>query len=270
MKISRGMRWAALAVAATVTGGFLFAQSAVTRLGVSENMAHEIILSTMDGGYGYYGAAAKSFLALGPGARAMAVNETVSWAKMYVNSPAFKQEWAKKRENAKPQPPAAAGSVDDALKQQDAQMQKQIADMQKAAASLPPDQRKAMEDAIKQITTQLQAASKNPSQQNLQRQAIAGKQASDQAQYQDALKKWQQDFPVDPSPAIARRLKEFLSMSATVNFDAKTVQRGGSKYFADEQYEHKPEDWKVCYRAGREATAAARAAATAWLKELGQ
>ena len=34
-------------------------------------------------------------------------------------------------------------------------------------------------------------------------------------------------------------------------------------------YERKPGQWKMCYRAGKEATAAARAAVQAWLKELG-
>jgi len=39
--------------------------------------------------------------------------------------------------------------------------------------------------------------------------------------------------------------------------------------FNDPAYEAKPEAWKACYRAGRQATEAARAYAKAWLAELG-
>jgi len=69
---------------------------------------------------------------------------------------------------------------------------------------------------------------------------------------------------------VARRLREFLTMSADVNFDAKLVTSNGAKLFADPALQGKPDAWKMCFRAGREATAAARTAAQAWLKELGQ
>ena len=38
--------------------------------------------------------------------------------------------------------------------------------------------------------------------------------------------------------------------------------------YSDEDYESKPGNWKLAYRAGREATGKARAFATAWLAEL--
>ena len=39
--------------------------------------------------------------------------------------------------------------------------------------------------------------------------------------------------------------------------------------FENAAYEQKPSQWKMCFRAGKEATGAARATAQAWLKELG-
>ncbi len=270
MKKRRLNRMGALAFAACAAVGAAWAQSTVTRLGVAENNARETVLSIMRGGYGYYGAASKSFLMLGPTARAMAVNDVVGWARAYVKSDAFKQAWAKEREDAKPKAPAVTGTTDDAVKSYDAQVQKQIDDMKKAVASLPPDQRKAMEETMKQITAQAEASAKDPSQQALRRQAIEGQRTGDQSKYQSDLKEWEEDFPVDPSPVIARRLREFLAMSADVNFDAKVVNRDGRNYFADEQYERKPEEWKICFRAGREATTAAGSAATTWLAQLGK
>ena len=259
-----------MALAAGV--GILWAQSAVTRLGVSDDAAHRIVLSTLVNGAGGPGVGSRSFLAMSPTMRAMAVTEVVSWAKSYINSPSFKKEWADQREHSKPQPPAVKGSADDQLKQRRTPMvQQQIDQMKKAAASLPPDQRKAVEAAIAQAAAQMQASTKDPQQQAIQRQAIEGSRTNDQQRYQDDLKKWDRDFPVDPGALIARRLHEFLDLaSASVNFDAKVVDRGGRKYFADPLYESKSESWKICYRAGREATGAARAAASAWLKELGR
>ena len=270
MKKRRLNQAGVLAFAVCAVVGAAWAQSAVTRLGVAENNAHQLVLSAMRGGYGFYGNASKSFLALGPSARAMAVNDVVAWAKAYVKSDAFKQAWAKEREDAKPKAPVVSGTTDDAVKSYDAQVQKQIDDLKKAAASMQPDQRKVMEETIKQITAQMEASAKDPSQQALKKQAIEGERTGDQTRYQSDLKKWQEDFPVDPSPVIAQRLRDFLTMSADVNFDAKVINRDGRKYFADEQYEHKPEEWKICFRAGREATSAARSAATAWLAQLGK
>lgn len=68
----------------------------------------------------------------------------------------------------------------------------------------------------------------------------------------------------NPDVTIRRRLEAFLEMSATVDFDAKLEGR----QFADPEYEAKPSEWKMCFRAGREATMAAREEAEAWIKEL--
>ena len=72
----------------------------------------------------------------------------------------------------------------------------------------------------------------------------------------------------DPGVTLKRRLQAFLDATAEVDFDAKTTGQGGSRRFVDEQYEAKPPEWKMCFRAGREASDAARAFAKDWLAEL--
>ena len=96
------------------------------------------------------------------------------------------------------------------------------------------------------------------------------KHADDQKQYQDDLNAWQQNYPLDPAPLIAKRLHDFLAQTADVDFDAKLVSGDGGRVFAKPEYEARSPQWKMAYRAGREATTAARSAASAWLKELGQ
>ena len=60
-----------------------------------------------------------------------------------------------------------------------------------------------------------------------------------------------------------------LDATADVDFNAKLVSRSGRMAFVDPALEEKSSDWKMAYRAGREAVSAARLAAAAWLKELG-
>jgi hypothetical protein len=100
--------------------------------------------------------------------------------------------------------------------------------------------------------------------------AIVADRAEKEKRFQEDMRHWQEQYPADHNVLVAKRLRDFLAVSADVNFDAKLKVENTVKVFADPQYEEKPTDWKMCYRAGREATQAARAAATQWLKELGR
>jgi hypothetical protein len=88
------------------------------------------------------------------------------------------------------------------------------------------------------------------------------------ATHEAALQQWEAEYPQDPAYVIARRLNAFLDLSADVDYTARLEQRNGTMRFVDAAYEGKSSEWKLCYRAGREAVAAARNAAAAWLKEL--
>jgi hypothetical protein len=71
-------------------------------------------------------------------------------------------------------------------------------------------------------------------------------------------------YPSDANELIKQRLKEFLEVSADVDFSA---QLNGSM-FANPTYQAKSGQWKMCYRAGKEVVEVAREEAQAWLKEL--
>ena len=57
-------------------------------------------------------------------------------------------------------------------------------------------------------------------------------------------------------------------MSKDVAYDAQLVDKDGAKVFADPALEAKPKEWKMCFRAGKPATDAARGFAQKWLNEL--
>jgi hypothetical protein len=86
--------------------------------------------------------------------------------------------------------------------------------------------------------------------------------------HRTAMKQFDADWPVDSNVLLARRLREFLELSTTVDFNAKLVQGKNGSRFADPTLEQKAPMWKLCYRAGKEAVDAARDVASAWLKEL--
>jgi hypothetical protein len=71
-------------------------------------------------------------------------------------------------------------------------------------------------------------------------------------------------YPSDAKELIKQRLSEFLEVSATVDFEAQL----NGRMFANPTYESKSQQWKMCYRAGKQVVAAAREEAQAWLKEL--
>jgi hypothetical protein len=72
----------------------------------------------------------------------------------------------------------------------------------------------------------------------------------------------------DYNKVLRERLRAFLTLSATVDFDAKLQKSGSKWYFANPAYEQQTEQWKFLYRIGKEPVTAARTFASDWLKEL--
>jgi hypothetical protein len=77
--------------------------------------------------------------------------------------------------------------------------------------------------------------------------------------------------PADARKLFARRLREFLDATAGVNFEARTISLTGGPdgiEFVDKADRKRPWMWQEAVIVGPEATAAARSAAEAWLKEI--
>lgn len=75
-------------------------------------------------------------------------------------------------------------------------------------------------------------------------------------------------FPATPREMVVKRLKEFIEVSGSVDFNAKVEKRGSKLYFVDEKYEQKSDTWKKMYRCGKEVLLPARAYAQQWLATL--
>lgn len=253
----------ALAAAAVSQGADIFAQ-----LGIPVKSAEQGAVTIISNGVHNPGLPSASFKLLAPAARAELATAGVAWLKTYTKSAAFKAQYANLRETHKPQPPQFEGTPEEELKRADDEQRQQAEESKRAIASLPEEQRRALEQALA-ASAEAFAKQNTPEQRKLRLDEIRAARAERTKEYDQAVASWRREYPDDPSPAIARRLREFLAVSADVDFAAalKTSEDGRVR-FENSAYEAKSAPWKLCFRAGREATAAARLAVGGWLKEI--
>jgi flagellar biosynthesis GTPase FlhF len=261
-----------LPVAAALLAAVLIAGQAASevlaKLEVTPDEAGQCVLEALAYGSTYHDGAMKAFKALPASARASIVKAGLAWAKAHTETAKFKAAYLERRESEKPESFAEGLSADEELKQQQAEFKKQAAEMRKAAAAMDAETRKAMEEAIKEMEAQLAAMAKDPEQMAMMRQMTEMQKVEDRERHDEQMREWEENFPADPRILIRNRIREFLETSADVDFSAKLERRGSLMRFADSEYEGKSPDWKLCFRAGKEATEAARDFAKSWLAEL--
>jgi len=258
-----------LLMAGTIT---VLAQTTLASFGLSDTEVKSHVVSGLFDGYPSFYPNRKAFNAASGSMRAALVRNVLTVIKTYTESAAFQSEYARRRAEAKPAPAVAAkGSPDDQYAQYLASQQKSLAEMKANVAKMPPDTQKQMAPMIKQMEESIAKQASDPQMASMMKQGFAAQATAGQKTYQQDLAKYEQQYPADPKILIANRLHQFLDLTKDIPFDAKLVsESGGTKVFADPQLQAKPDQWKMCFRAGKEPVEAARAFATAWLKQLGK
>lgn len=255
----------------------LVAQDGLTTMGVRPNEAQTRLFEVLSSGRLYHDAAKTAFLKATSEARVAMVNGALTWAKEYTGSPEFAKRYATTRTQAEPRVPGGRKwTAEEELNRRQAFFEQRIATEKKKLEAPPsprqtPEQQQAArtwsEDLIKRTETEL-ARYKDP----VARAELRKPYEIEDQRYKEEHAKWEQDYPPEYRAAIAKRLREFLALSATVDFGAKLVPCKNSwqrhSCFADPTYEKKADEWKRCYRAGKQPVDAARTFATAWLQEL--
>lgn len=259
---------AAIGVSVCAFGLIAGAQDVLSQLGITPLAARVAVDSVISSGIHDPGVPAKAFKLLPPAARAQMATAGVAWLKAYIASADFSREYAQVREAHKPSAPQFEGTPEDELKKADAEQARQAEESKKAIAALPAEQRAQIEQAMNAAQA-LTAQMNTPEMRKMRLDGIASDRAARMQEFQQALAAWMRDYPENPAPIVAKRLREFLAVSADVDFSAALTSRNGKMVFENPSYEEKPAQWKICYRAGKDATMAARAAVQAWLKELG-
>lgn len=241
----------------------------LAKLGSNTQEAHEAFFSSLAEGSVSMAGTAAVFKAAAPEARAAMVTSVVNLARAYAGTADFTRRWMTFREH-KPSAPEALPSMAQMQAMQRKGIEEGIANLEKTAKQLP-QMKATFDEQIKAMRQQLAELNKvNPADNakvdaNIQKASQAA-----QADYQKSVADWEKAYPVDPKPFIVKRLRDFLALSATVDYAAKTTKgKDGMSRFDNPAYESKDDEWEYMYRAGKPAVDAARVIAQDWLKALG-
>jgi hypothetical protein len=202
--------------------------------------------------------------ALAPAERVAVVNALGAAAKAWFDTPEFKAAYQEKYKQSLPddlKPPRTAKQIGDELR---AQSRKSLAEMEEALKGFQGDLRKQMEAAATEMRANIKA------QEAMIDQVAAEQAKQEQERYQEAKNRPPDPdaTPADPRVGLKRALKSFLDATAGVDYAAPLKPASSRKVFVSPDLERKPKEWKLCYRAGKDACEAARAFATTWLAEL--
>jgi len=264
-----GMKVASIGIMAAAAV-MLFAQGGMIGFGFKESeVKARLVDAVVNGNVPVY-PSAKLYYAATPAARVAFVKALFATARAYSETAAFKAEYAKHREGAKPNSPEAKGSADKQMSDAQAQQRKQLEETKANVAKMPPAMQEQMKEMLKQMEAQMNKQAADSKQQAAIKQIYEEQAKQDQEEYKKRLAEWSADYPEQAGLVIAKRLNQILALTANIDFGAKLESAGGGKMrFANPDYESKGSDWKMCFRAGREPVAAARVAATEWLHQLG-
>jgi hypothetical protein len=238
--------------------------------GLSNAAGHDSIINSFANGSIVLAGTRTVFTAAGPDERAVLVRGAIAAARAYTATEDFAQRYASYRESQRPERAPLPQNGDEALAAQMKQLDDVAKEALKLAENMPPQ---AREDLIENIEfTKRQIAELNKDPKHRATVDAAAKEAARVAaeELQQAMAQYNADYPVDIKQLIAKRLRAFLAMSATVDFSARTIERDDKKrQFVNPSHESMPNEWKMLFRAGKPAVDAARAAAQDWLKALG-
>jgi len=241
--------------------------TAEERLGINAATAgRDSIDAVITGsGFGLIGPIIVPFKALPVADRADVVRALALCLQAYYQSDEFKSDYAKIREQRKPQPPSYQRTPEQEVDDANADTRKQMAEARKNLLPLLPEASRA---EVEQSYADNEKSLDDPVMHQYRVNAVESERTQHQADYEKSIQTWQRTYPEDPKPVILQRLHEFIALADSVDFDAELVVKDGKKHFANPEYESKSTDWKWAFRAGRDNVRAAREVAASWLAEL--
>jgi hypothetical protein len=250
-------------VASTVAG----AGDVLQQLSVPKGEAAKDVVNAFAYGNVNFYRVREAFRKATPAARAAMTEQVLVWTKAYVSSPQFAKDYAAFRAEAKPQPEEGRLTVDQELEQRRAERKADLEKSRKAVAEMPAEYRKMAEEGYK-AAVEAQKQLDTPEFRKMERDALIEERKSDDADFNERLAEWEAAYPADPKALIKKRLTEFLRETEGVDYTAQLVNKNSKMRFANAAYEQKSPEWKLAYRAGKDATEKARTFAKTWLAEM--
>jgi hypothetical protein len=238
------------------------------QLGISKaDGTTQIKESFMFGYLQYYGA--RNIKKIATGDREAVAKDLLAYTKQYVQSEAFKKEYAANRLASKPIPPAPPKTEEQIRKEKLDEMKADIAKTEKSLKAVQPDLKKVFEDALKQQQKMLKEF-EDPNNKTM-KIIVDGEKRNHEYNvnaYNKRMQQWEESMPENPLTLVKKRLEQMLEITKDVDFDAALTEKYGRKVFVNPTYERKHANWKFAFRAGKELTATVRAFAEKWVSEI--
>ncbi|HYB96704.1 MAG TPA: hypothetical protein VEC39_17150 [Vicinamibacterales bacterium] len=243
------------------------AQDHLATLGISEGRAKEAIFDSFVADAVSIAGKPAAFIAMPDAARVALVNFALTMARTFAESDDFKRRYADHREANGPDPLPDEQTVDQVFAKQRTGFENQVVEMRKLFDQITPEQRATLEAGWTDMRRQLDEMEKGERRKEIE--AVLREQRAQQVRSRDlAMQELEKVYPADSRALVAMRLRHFLDTTKDIDFNAKLVDKGDKKVFADPTLEAKPAAWKMTFRAGKPATDAARAFAQRWLDDL--
>lgn len=258
------------AIGLTLGLGTAGAASVLADLGVTEQDARNTVYNWFCGGSIYFPGNAGVFKGATGTVRAEMVTAVLTFGKAYLQSDGFATRYAEFRDANRPEAPEAAAEAASGSDEMTKEVEESIKQMQEQMKTLSPEMQKQMQEAIDLMRAQTKAMMDDPETRRMLDEG-AQREIDERAERtRTAMREFDERYPPEVNLMVARRLREFLDLTADIDFGAELVTDGVRKKFADPDLEQKSREWKFCFRAGKPAVDAARTFAQAWLEELGR
>lgn len=247
----------------------LKAQTLASQLGITEGRAREAVFDSFMAGAVSVAGKAEVFTGASPQARAAMVSAAATLGRTFAESDEFTRRYADHREANGPEPLPAEQTAEQVLAKQRAGFEQQVTALRKQFAddAITPEQKVTLEEGFEAMRAQFSEMEKGPKKTELE--AALRKQRAEQVSvHAAATRAFDATYPADPRALVAMRLRAFLNVTRDIDFTARLVVQGKLQKFADPALEAKPAEWKMCFRAGKPSTDAAREFARKWLADL--
>ena len=243
------------------------AQNHLAQLGISEGRAREAVFDSFLTDTLSVAGNNEVFKAASASGRVALVNFALTLARAFAESDDFRRRYADHREANGPDPLPPIPSADEILAKQRAGFEQQVEQMRKLFDQITPEQRATLEEGWKDMRRQLTEMETGPRRAELDT-ALRKQYSALSLQREIDMKELDAIWPPDHRTLVANRLRRFLDVSKDVAYEARLIEKNGKRVFADPALEARPKEWKMCFRAGKPATEAARSFARKWLNDL--
>jgi len=272
---NRKIKYVSVAVLLLISANMLFAfrwkqvyGDVWQQLGISQTKGEESIRESFMSGYlQYYSARNIKNVLLND--RAAIAKDLMTQAKQQINSESFRKQYETIRNSAKPvEYPYELKSKEEIRKEKIAEMEKSISESE-ALVKKMPELEKNMRETINLFKQQVKDY-KDPNNQMIElfyQNEINNKKQREQS-YNESLERWKNDYPENYKILIRKRLRHFVDLAATVDFNAELKEVNGKKKFVNPKYEGQNYEWKQIFRAGKEVIIPAIGFSEQWIREL--